>query len=34
MSVSDNDSAASATMAELGIPWLLNYQVAESLRTG
>jgi len=34
LSVSDNDSAASAAMAGLGITRLLNYQIAEQLRTG
>ncbi|QPK61585.1 LysR family transcriptional regulator [Methylomonas sp. LL1] len=32
LSVSDNDSAASAAMAGLGITRLLNYQIAEPLR--
>lgn len=34
LSVSDNDSAASAAMAGLGITRLLNYQIAEPLRVG
>jgi DNA-binding transcriptional LysR family regulator len=34
LSVSDNDSAASAAMAGLGITRLLNYQIAEPLRIG
>ncbi|OAI17595.1 LysR family transcriptional regulator [Methylomonas koyamae] len=34
LSVSDNDSAASAAIAGLGITRLLNYQIAEPLRTG
>lgn len=34
LSVSDNDSAASAAMAGLGITRLLNYQIAEPLQTG
>lgn len=34
LSVSDNDSAAGAVMAGLGIARLLNYQIAEPLRTG
>lgn len=34
LSVSDNDSAASAAMAGLGITRLLNYQIAEPLRDG
>ncbi|KJV05487.1 LysR family transcriptional regulator [Methylocucumis oryzae] len=34
LSVSDNDSAASAAKAGLGITRLLNYQIAESLLTG
>lgn len=32
--MSDNDSAASAAMAGLGITRLLNYQIAEPLRSG
>lgn len=34
LSVSDNDSAASAAMAGLGITRLLSYQIAEPLQTG
>jgi DNA-binding transcriptional LysR family regulator len=34
LSVSDNDSAAGAAMAGLGITRLLNYQIAEPLRAG
>ncbi len=34
LSVSDNDSAANAAMAGLGITRLLNYQIAEPLRAG
>lgn len=34
MSVSDNDSAASAAMADMGITRLLSYQIAEPLQTG
>lgn len=34
LSVSDNDSAAGAAMAGLGITRLLNYQIAEQLRVG
>lgn len=34
LSVSDNDSAASAAIAGLGITRLLNYQIAEPLQTG
>ncbi|MDO9162826.1 MAG: LysR substrate-binding domain-containing protein [Methylococcaceae bacterium] len=34
LSVSDNDSTASAAMAGLGITRLLNYQIAEPLQTG
>ena len=34
LSISDNDSAASAVMAGLGITRLLSYQIAEPLQTG
>jgi len=34
LSVSDNDSAASAALAGLGITRLLNYQIAGSLKSG
>lgn len=34
LSVTDNDSAASAVMASLGITHLLSYQIAEPLKTG
>lgn len=34
LSISDNDSAASAAMAGLGITRLLSYQIAEPLQTG
>lgn len=34
LSISDNDSTASAAIAGLGITRLLNYQIAESLQTG
>ena len=34
LSVSDNDSAASAAMAGLGLTRLLNYQIAEPLQSG
>lgn len=34
LSVSDNDSAAHAAMADLGITHLLSYQIAEPLQTG